>query len=203
MLALIQELFSICRSITGNGQLSSLADGLYRVVIDADLAPGHLSYGELVIEGQTDDTVLSSCHVCHPSLANDNLSGIAVATRMGETKTPIFAIIRCAIRNPVRLIGQAVEMRVQLGKRHDRIDWQAVLDNVEVVGPEMHDARAVLARDISIADVPLARRGPIKEQSPLRNLIDSERDIKLEDRERLPHAAAKKHTTPLGIFPQL
>ena len=48
MLALIQELFPICRSITGNGQLSSLADGLYRVVIDADLAPGHLSYGELV-----------------------------------------------------------------------------------------------------------------------------------------------------------
>ena len=65
-------------------QLSSLEDGLYRVVIDADLAPGHLSYGELVIEGQTDDTVLFSCHVCHPSLANDNLSGIAVATMLAR-----------------------------------------------------------------------------------------------------------------------
>jgi aminopeptidase-like protein len=61
-----------------------LEDGLYRVVIDADLAPGHLSYGELVIEGQTDDTVLFSCHVCHPSLANDNLSGIAVATMLAR-----------------------------------------------------------------------------------------------------------------------
>ena len=109
---------------------------------------------------------------------------------MGETKTPIFAIIRCAIRNPLRLIGQGVEMRAQLGKRHDRIDWPAVLDNVEVVGPEIHDARTVLARDISIADVPLGRHGPIKDRRPRRNLIDSERYITLEDRERLPHAVA-------------
>jgi aminopeptidase-like protein len=65
-------------------QLSSLVDGLYRVVIDCDLVPGHLSYGELSIPGETDDTVLFSCHVCHPSLANDNLSGIAVATMLAR-----------------------------------------------------------------------------------------------------------------------
>jgi aminopeptidase-like protein len=63
-------------------QLSSLADGPYRVVIDSDLGPGRLSYGELLIPGETDDTVLFSCHICHPSLANDNLSGIAVATML-------------------------------------------------------------------------------------------------------------------------
>jgi aminopeptidase-like protein len=61
-------------------QLSSLADGPYHVMIDSDLAPGHLSYGELIIPGEIGDTVLLSCHICHPSLANDNLSGIAVAT---------------------------------------------------------------------------------------------------------------------------
>src|SRR6516225_753244 len=65
-------------------QLSSLGHGLYRVVIDSDLAPGHLSYGELVIPGDTDDTVLFSTHICHPSLANDNLSGIAVATMLAR-----------------------------------------------------------------------------------------------------------------------
>jgi aminopeptidase-like protein len=65
-------------------QLSSLADGLYHVVIDTDLAAGHLSYGELLIPGETDDTVLFSCHICHPSLANDNLSGIAVATMLAR-----------------------------------------------------------------------------------------------------------------------
>ena len=61
-------------------QLLNLTDGLYRVVIDSDLAPGYLSYGELFIPGETGHTVLFSCHICHPSLANDNLSGIAVAT---------------------------------------------------------------------------------------------------------------------------
>jgi aminopeptidase-like protein len=63
-------------------QLSSLADGFYRVIIDSDLAPGHLSYGELFIPGEVGDTVLLSCHICHPSLANDNLSAIAVATKL-------------------------------------------------------------------------------------------------------------------------
>jgi aminopeptidase-like protein len=47
-------------------QLSTLADGLYRVVVDSDLAPGHLSYGELLIKGETDDTVLFSCHAATP-----------------------------------------------------------------------------------------------------------------------------------------
>jgi aminopeptidase-like protein len=61
-----------------------LADGFYRVVIDSDLAPGHLSYGELIIPGEIDDTVLLSCHICHPSLANDNLSGIGVATTLAR-----------------------------------------------------------------------------------------------------------------------
>ena len=75
-------------------EMSSLNDGSYRVVIDADLAPGHLSYGELLIPGETDDTVLFSCHICHPSLANDNLSGIAVATLLArhiQTLQPRFS----------------------------------------------------------------------------------------------------------------
>src|SRR5215207_3319504 len=48
----------------------------------ATLPDGHLTYGEHLVEGQTDEEVLVSCHVCHPSLANDNCSGIAVATRL-------------------------------------------------------------------------------------------------------------------------
>ncbi|GAA3995307.1 DUF4910 domain-containing protein [Hymenobacter fastidiosus] len=51
----------------------------YEVCIDSTLAPGSLTYGELFLPGETTDEVLISCHICHPSLANDNLSGIAVA----------------------------------------------------------------------------------------------------------------------------
>lgn len=56
----------------------------YEVCIDSELIDGSLTYGELVLPGQTRDEVLISTHVCHPSLANDNLSGIAVATFLAE-----------------------------------------------------------------------------------------------------------------------
>jgi aminopeptidase-like protein len=61
-----------------------LPDGDYEVCVDTTLADGHLTYGEHLVEGRTDEEVLVSCHVCHPSLANDNLSGIAVATGLAR-----------------------------------------------------------------------------------------------------------------------
>lgn len=65
-------------------QLDEMTDGVYEVVIDSTLAPGSLTYGELVIQGTTSDEVLLSAHVCHPSLANDNLAGIAVLAHLGR-----------------------------------------------------------------------------------------------------------------------
>ncbi|WP_454325260.1 DUF4910 domain-containing protein [Streptomyces ambofaciens] len=60
--------------------LDALPEGDYEVRIDSTLADGHLTYAEHVVPGQVSDEVLVSCHTCHPSLANDNLAGIAVAT---------------------------------------------------------------------------------------------------------------------------
>ncbi|HVX16178.1 MAG TPA: DUF4910 domain-containing protein [Pirellulales bacterium] len=51
----------------------------YDVVVDAELVDGALTYGEYYLPGESRDEVLFSCHICHPSLANDNLSGNAVA----------------------------------------------------------------------------------------------------------------------------
>jgi aminopeptidase-like protein len=56
------------------------AGGEYEVVIDTTLAPGALTYGECYVPGATGDEVLISCHCCHPSMANDNLSGVVLAT---------------------------------------------------------------------------------------------------------------------------
>jgi aminopeptidase-like protein len=61
-------------------QLSQMADEEYEVCIDSSLTQGALTYGECYLPGASSDEVLISCHVCHPSLCNDNLSGIAVAT---------------------------------------------------------------------------------------------------------------------------
>ncbi len=60
-------------------QVDSLVEPEYEVCIDARLEPGSLSYGELFLPGTSDEEILVSTHICHPSLCNDNLSGIAVA----------------------------------------------------------------------------------------------------------------------------
>ena len=65
--------------------LQSLPDGEYSVEIDTRLEPGSLSLGELFLPGETEEEVLVCTHVCHPSLANDNLSGIAVGAGLAAT----------------------------------------------------------------------------------------------------------------------
>jgi aminopeptidase-like protein len=76
-----QERWGFCLS---QRALDALPEGEYEVCIDSTLAPGHLSYGEGFLRGRTTDEVLVSCHVCHPSLANDNLAGATVAAFLGE-----------------------------------------------------------------------------------------------------------------------
>ena len=65
-------------------RLALADDEQYEVYIDSTLGPGFLTYGELLLPGQREEEVLISCHICHPSLANDNLSGVAVATLLAQ-----------------------------------------------------------------------------------------------------------------------
>ncbi len=65
-------------------QWEALPDEEYEVCIDSTLAPGNLTYGEFRIQGTTEEEVLISCHSCHPSLCNDNLSGMAVAAKLAQ-----------------------------------------------------------------------------------------------------------------------
>lgn len=68
-----------------HNQMLGLEDREYEVCIDSTLADGHLTYGECFLPGQSSDEILISCHACHPSLANDNLSGLAVATFLAQS----------------------------------------------------------------------------------------------------------------------
>jgi aminopeptidase-like protein len=65
-------------------QLDALPEGNYHVVIDSSLTDGELTWGECLIEGASGDEVLVSAHACHPSLANDNLSGVVLATFLAK-----------------------------------------------------------------------------------------------------------------------
>lgn len=65
-------------------QLDALPEDQYEVCIDASLEAGSLTYAELVVPGLTAEEILISTHVCHPSLCDDNLSGVAVATLLAR-----------------------------------------------------------------------------------------------------------------------
>lgn len=72
-----QETWGFCLP---HRQLERMPEDEYEVCIDSTLQDGHLTYGEFLVKGASAEEVLISCHACHPSLCNDNLSGVTVAT---------------------------------------------------------------------------------------------------------------------------
>jgi aminopeptidase-like protein len=75
------ERWGFCMS---QNTLDALTDGEYEVCIDSELKEGSLTYGEFVHRGETDEEVLFSTHTCHPSLANDNCSGMALLALLAK-----------------------------------------------------------------------------------------------------------------------
>ncbi len=76
-----RETWGFCLS---QDQRDSLAPGEYEVVVDTTLEDGSLTYGEAYLPGDEPGEILLTTHVCHPSMANDNSSGIAVLTELGR-----------------------------------------------------------------------------------------------------------------------
>jgi len=67
-----------------HNQFQRLTEGDFQIYIDSEIKPGSLTYGEVLIPGNTKEEVLFSCHICHPSLCNDNLSGIVLAAKLTD-----------------------------------------------------------------------------------------------------------------------
>ena len=76
-----KESWGFCLS---HNQLQAMREGEYEVCIDSALENGSLTYGQCYLRGQSSAEVLISCHACHPSLCNDNLSSVAMATFLAK-----------------------------------------------------------------------------------------------------------------------
>ena len=72
-----------------HNEFLKLQAGEYEVVIDSTLNDGSLTYGEFLIKGKTSEEILISCYVCHPSMCNENLSGVVLATALAKQLSKI------------------------------------------------------------------------------------------------------------------
>jgi aminopeptidase-like protein len=129
--------------------LDSLPDGNYEVVVDTELFDGHLSYGELVIAGATDEEVLLTTHVCHPSLANDNLSGIALLCELGQllgTADPRYTYRLLFIPGTVGSIAWLAEHRDEIERIRHGLVFTGVADHHALAYKRSRQATAVVDR---------------------------------------------------------
>lgn len=117
-----------------HGERLQLTPGRYRAVVDADLQPGVLNYGEFIIPGNSDQEVLLSTYVCHPSMANNEISGPVVTA----------AIIRWLLSLPERrytyrvvFVPETIGSLVYLSRNLDHLKARVIAGfNVSCIGDE-------------------------------------------------------------------
>jgi aminopeptidase-like protein len=75
--------WGFCATKTQYDELERLG-GPFEVAIESELAPGNLTYGECLLPGRSKREILISCYICHPSMANDSLSGVVVSALLAR-----------------------------------------------------------------------------------------------------------------------
>lgn len=108
--------WSFCLS---QNTLDELSSGSYRAYIDSKFSKGSLTYGEVLIPGKSDKEIVFSCYVCHPSMCNDNLSGVSVATKLAQTLSKMENLY---YSYRILFIPETIGAITWLSKNEERLD---------------------------------------------------------------------------------
>lgn len=141
-------------------KLEDLKEDQYEVNIDSEFTRGSLTYGECHIQGETDEEVLISCHTCHPSLANDNLSGIVVGVELA----------RYLASQPRRLSYRILFAPATVGS----ISWLAT--NEAVVSKIKHGLVLTCVGDSAPVTYKMSRRGDSCIDRAMRHVLQTSGD---------------------------
>jgi len=109
-----------------------LKEGRYRAFIDSDLKPGFLNYGELIIEGSSKDEILLSTYICHPSMANNELSGPAVTIALAKWLT---GLKKLKYTYRILFIPETIGSIVYISKHLEHLKFHTIAGyNISCVG---------------------------------------------------------------------
>jgi aminopeptidase-like protein len=109
-----------------------LKEGKYRAFVDSELKVGVLNYGELIIEGSSKEEILLSTYICHPSMANNELSGPAVTTGLAK-----WLIGQKSLKYTYRIlfIPETIGSIVYLSKHLEHLKFHTIAGfNISCVG---------------------------------------------------------------------
>ncbi len=117
-----------------HNQRVALPQGLYHVVVDSDLKPGVLNYAELILPGETDEEVLLSTYICHPSMANNELSGPIVTTALAQW---LQSLEKRRYTYRIVFIPETIGSIVYLSKNIDQLKRQVIAGfNITCIGDD-------------------------------------------------------------------
>jgi len=150
-------------------QFLTLEEGKYEVIIDSTLENGFLTYGELFLGGEKEEEILISAHACHPSLANDNLSGISLATMLAkhlETVTRRFSYRFLFIPGTIGAIIWLCLNEASLSRIKNGLVITGVGDSGDITYKKSRRGDAEIDRAACHVLIQSARPGRILEFSP-------------------------------------